>query len=89
MHTDQTTPIALRISLHPLLESISTSMRRAFELLRDRLEMARQQRIVSQLAPHLRHDVGDLDCRPPLPRPLLEVQESRRQSLEAMRDRGV
>lgn len=89
MHTDQATPIAFRISLRQLLESISMAMRRAFERLRDRLDTARQERIVSQLPPHLRHDVGDIDCRPPLPRPLQEIQEARRQSLETMRDRGL
>jgi hypothetical protein len=89
MHTDQTTPIAVRLSLRPLLEPISMAMRGAIEALRDHIVTARQQRIVSQLAPHLRHDVGDIDHRPPLPRPLLEAQQTRRQSLETMRLRGL
>lgn len=51
--------------------------------IRESRETARQERVVSRLSPHLRHDMGDLDC-PPQPQPLSETLKSRRQTLETM-----
>jgi hypothetical protein len=39
--------------------------------------------LISRLAPHLRHDIGELDCRPPLPRPLSETLKAHRTTLES------
>ena len=53
-------------------------------LVRQRLEAARHERVVASLPPHLRQDIGELDCHPPLPRPLGETLKSRHQTLESM-----
>ena len=52
--------------------------------IRERQEAVRQERVVASLPPHLRQDIGELDCRPPLPQPLSETLKSRQQTLESM-----
>ena len=47
-------------------------------------EAARYERVVSELPPHLRYDIGAVDYIPPPPPPLRETLYSRQQSLEAM-----
>jgi hypothetical protein len=39
--------------------------------------------LISKLPVHLRHDIGELDCRPPLPQPLAETLKARQTSLES------
>lgn len=53
-------------------------------LVRQRLAAARHALVVARLPPHLRQDIGELDCRPPRPQPLAETLKSRQQTLESM-----
>ena len=53
-------------------------------LVRQRLEAARHERVVASLPPHLRQDIGELDCRPPAAEPLEETLRSHQQSVESM-----
>ena len=80
MHTQSDAPIAFPIPLQPLLGAVSRAWHSTVKRVCSSREIARHERVVSRLAPHLRYDIGDLDCRPPPPLPLPEVQ----QSLEAM-----
>lgn len=84
MHTNQDVSITYPISLRPLLEAISIRLRDTIKRIRGSREAARYARVVSELAPHLRYDIGELDSIPPPPLPLREVQRSRQQSLEAV-----
>ena len=84
MQTNQDIPIALPISLRPLLEAISRATLGTMKRIRHSYEAARYERTVSKLPPHLRHDIGDIDYFPPPPLPPHEIQRSYRQSLEAM-----
>jgi len=52
--------------------------------IRELEEAARHERVVASLPPHLRQDIGELDCRPPLPEPLAETLKSRQETLESM-----
>ncbi|MEX0406789.1 hypothetical protein ABGN05_14065 [Aquibium sp. LZ166] len=38
----------------------------------------------SKLPPHLQHDIGFMDCRPPHPLPLEKVLKERQNTLESM-----
>lgn len=76
MHTNQDAPIAFPIPLRPLLEAISIASRNTIKRIRDSREAARYERVVSDLAPHLRYDIGDIDYIPPPPLPLREIQYS-------------
>lgn len=71
------------ISADPLrmVFSVGNGMAR---LVRQGLEAARHARVVARLPPHLRQDIGELDCRPPAPAPLEETLRSHQQSLESM-----
>lgn len=82
MLSHQTAPFP--IAFEPALQTASTLWGRAIRMLRRKWEEARQQRIVSNLPPHLRHDIGELDCRPPLPHPLSETLQAHQQTLETM-----
>jgi hypothetical protein len=84
MHKHSDAPIAFPIPLQPLLGAVSRAWHSTVKRVRSSREIARHEQVVSRLAPHLRYDIGDLDCRPPPPLPLREVQNSHQQSLEAM-----
>ena len=83
MHTNQDAPIAFPISLRPLLEAISIASRSAIKRIRDNRKAARYESVVSELAPRLRYDIGEIDYRPSQPQQLREIQYSYQQSLEA------
>ena len=84
MRSYQQTEIAFPMSFGRPLHTIFAVLNRALKTLHERREAARQERIISRLAPHLRQDIGDLDCRPPLPRPLSETLKAQQQTLESM-----
>lgn len=65
------------------LQSLSAAWAQAITQFRDRRRIARQERLISRLPAHLRHDIGELDCRPPLPRPLGETLKARQTTLES------
>ena len=65
------------------LQSLSAAGTQAITQFRDRRRIARQERLISRLPAHLRHDIGELDCRPPLPRPLGETLKARQTTLES------
>ena len=83
MHTQSDAPIAFPIPLQPLLGAVSRAWHSTEKRVCSSREIARHERVVSRLAPHLRYDIGDLDCRPPPSLPLREIH-SYQQSLEAM-----
>ena len=85
MHTANNALLAFPVPLRRLLEAISIGSHNTIERIRDSRDAARYQRVVSELAPRLRYDIGDLDCIPPPPLPLVEIQYSYQRSLEAMR----
>lgn len=55
---------------------------RADGSIRERRNAARYQRAIAELPPHLRHDMGEIDCCPMQPEPLSETLRSRGQTLE-------
>lgn len=65
------------------LHAVSASWKQAFAEFRKRRRIARQERLISRLPAHLRHDIGELECRPPLPRPLGETLKARQTTLES------
>jgi len=65
------------------LEALSAAWKQAIGQFRDRRGTARQARLISTLPAHLRHDIGELDCRPPLPQPLAETLKARQTTLES------
>lgn len=73
------TPTAFSQRLH----AVSAAWKKALSQFRDSRRIARQERLISRLPAHLRHDIGELDCRPPLPQPLAETLKARQTSLES------
>ena len=65
------------------LQVVSAAWKQAIRQFRDSRRIARQERLISRLPPHLRQDIGELDCRPPLPRPLSETLKARQTTLES------
>lgn len=65
------------------LHAVSAAWKQAIDQFRESRRIARQERLIARLAPHLRHDIGELDCRPPLPRPLDETLRARQTTLES------
>lgn len=65
------------------LRSASAMWHHAIDTFRARREAARHERVVSKLSLHLRYDVGDIDCRPPLPPQLAEVLTPQQTTLES------
>ncbi len=65
------------------LQAVSAAWEQAISRFRESRRIARQERLISKLPPHLRHDIGELDCRPPLPRPLAETLQARQTTLES------
>lgn len=65
------------------LHAVSTAWKQAIGEFRDRRRIARQERLISKLPAHLRHDIGELDCRPPLPQPLAETLKARQTTLKS------
>jgi hypothetical protein len=84
MHSYQETEVAFPISFWRTLRTISAVLNRTSRRLHESREAARQERVVSKLAPHLRHDIGELDCRPPQPLALSETLKAHRHTLESM-----
>ena len=81
MHTNHGAQIVRRNPLQPLLEVISNSLRRWIKGVSDSREATRYESVVAKLPPHLRYDIGDLDCIPP-PVSRREIQHSCREALE-------
>ncbi|RRH93663.1 hypothetical protein EH240_29145 [Mesorhizobium tamadayense] len=48
--------------LRPLLEAISNSLRHVIKRVSDSRAAARYEGVIAKLPPHLRHDIGELDC---------------------------
>ena len=85
MHASREIQPALSISFPRVSQSIATTWTRVISSLRQRWAAARQDHAIARLAPHLRYDIGELDCRPPLPRPLAETFKAYQQSPERLR----
>ena len=64
MTSHQHTEVALPISFWQPLQTISTMSARLGKRLRKEWQAARQERVVARLPPHLRYDIGEIDCRP-------------------------
>ena len=61
-HTHRALPLfASRFPFEPIWERC----KQATKIVRDRWGAHRAARITSALPAHLRHDIGELDCRPP------------------------
>jgi len=65
------------------LQVVSAAWKQAVEQFRKRREAARQKGLIATLPAYLRHDIGELDCRPPLPQPLSETLKARQTTLES------
>jgi hypothetical protein len=88
MHTDHGAPIVLRHSLQPLLEVISSSWKRLIKRVSDSREAARYEAAISKLSPHLRYDIGELDCILP-PVSHRQIQHSYQDALEVKWQRSI
>jgi hypothetical protein len=86
MHTDHGAPTELRNSLQPLLEVISNSSQRGIKRVSDSREAVRYEGVVAKLPPHLRYDIGDLDCILP---PVSPRQHSYQEALEVKWQRSI
>lgn len=84
MRTYQNMSVMLPIASANPLQMVFSVWNGTVRKIREREEAARQRRVVASLPPHLRQDIGELDCRPPLPQPLAETLKSRQQTLESM-----
>jgi hypothetical protein len=88
MNTSHAAPIALRSSLHPLLDAISHSLRVVIDHFRDRRQAVQYDDIVAKLPPRLRFDIGELDCMPP-PASIPRTRYAYPEVLEAQWQRGI
>jgi hypothetical protein len=61
MHIHQTAPITLPWHRSHIL---SGSCHRAAQIIRARWDALRSRGVAAKLPPHLRYDIGELDCRP-------------------------
>lgn len=80
MYAPQTTA-TFPISLSLPLRTASAVWYRTARLLRASGQAPARERIASRLCHHLRRDIGEIDCRPPMTR---RVAWSSAQSLETM-----
>lgn len=81
MHTDQVAPITA--TWRPL-EIFSGLWRRVGKSVRETMDAARSEQVMSNPPAYLGYDTGELDYRPPHPASLDEVLRDRRTSLEWM-----
>lgn len=68
--------------IRPLVEVISSSVRHLIKRISDRRAAARYEGVIAELPPHLRHDIGELDCSTPTAPPW-QIQHSYQELLEA------
>ncbi|MGE0500403.1 MAG: hypothetical protein AB7I79_01975 [Rhizobiaceae bacterium] len=81
MLTQQTMP--LNATWRPL-EIASAIASGVSKTIRSKLAALRSDRLRSKLPPHLRYDIGELDCRPERPQTLDQVLSGRQTSLEGV-----
>ena len=84
MRTYQNMSLMLPIASANPLQMVFSVWNGTVRKIREREEAARQGRVVASLPPHLRQDIGELDCRPSAPPPLEETLKSHQQTLESM-----
>lgn len=83
MHTDQAMPITSGPSFRPLLTTISTAFRRLAAQFPGG-ETAGDMPAGAELAPSIRYDIGEIECRPSQPSSRQGTERFQPQTLEGI-----